>query len=125
MSWLKMFCSVWMGGVLGRCSPALVHLCCFQERYDGNYGIEYPPASPNGTELVQRLKTHATQLSILNQANAGPGTCVWVPPPAQGRGCQSLAIETSLGGMPWSCLPGEPRLSLPLPRRYSRAPSPS
>eukprot|EP01025_Chloroclados_australasicus_P004944 TRINITY_DN11367_c0_g1_i3.p1 TRINITY_DN11367_c0_g1~~TRINITY_DN11367_c0_g1_i3.p1 ORF type:complete len:843 (-),score=98.48 TRINITY_DN11367_c0_g1_i3:7-2208(-) len=76
--------------------------------YGGGYGMYYPPASMSMAEVTNMIQQQSEQLATINQRSSSSGTCLWYPQYPKGLGCRDIDISLELGGMPWSCLPGEP-----------------
>ncbi|CAG9467721.1 unnamed protein product [Pedinophyceae sp. YPF-701] len=79
------------------------------DRFGGGYGVYVPPATPEAAESTAMVREFARTLDEINAAGESADACVWTPPPPSGRGCGTgIEFELRLGGMPWTCLPGEP-----------------
>ncbi|CAK0785155.1 hypothetical protein CVIRNUC_008361 [Coccomyxa viridis] len=59
-------------------------------------------------EVFDYVRSYAKAVDAINAASQGTATCVFVPPPQAGLGCKDLSVNWDEGGMPWTCLPGEP-----------------
>ncbi|KAK9917541.1 hypothetical protein WJX75_005540 [Coccomyxa subellipsoidea] len=59
-------------------------------------------------EVFDAMRNYSAAVAAINAKSAGKDTCVFVPPPQQGLGCKDISVNWDEGGMPWTCLPGEP-----------------
>ncbi|CAL8463261.1 g2795 [Coccomyxa elongata] len=80
-------------------------------RFGGGYSNMLGSNASNAEQrnvVFNEIRNYASAVAAINQKTAGKDTCVFVPPPQQGLGCKDVGINWDEGGMPWTCLPGEP-----------------
>ncbi|KAK9811999.1 hypothetical protein WJX73_007485 [Symbiochloris irregularis] len=77
-------------------------------RYGGGYSNWLPADDSARSEIFNLVTNYSSSVARINKDSAGTGTCVWAPPPKMGLGCKNLDMKLQLGGLPWTCLQGEP-----------------
>eukprot|EP00884_Botryococcus_braunii_P022962 jgi/Botrbrau1/934/Bobra.0167s0045.1 len=77
-------------------------------RFGGGYSNWLPAKNDDMSAVLALVKGYSSAVAKLNAASGSPATCVFVPPRQMGDGCGGISINLDEGGMPWTCLAGEP-----------------